>query len=119
MASCPAVALNLVRQAGGRVMQFGSEFSRTQPESAEVRLAEVLKRLASTAGEAVNGGMRIPRCVSRGTLAHQVGCTRETVARMLSTLEVAGGVVRHGRELVVDANRLDTIISVRLLARNG
>ena len=110
LASCPDLVLNLVRQAGVRVIQFGAGYFQPQQHSAEVRLAEVLKRLATTAGEAVRDGSRIPACVSRSTLAHLVGCTRETIARMLSSLEASGGVVRQGRVIVVDVDRLDRIV---------
>lgn len=110
LASCPDLVLNLVRQAGVRVIQFGAGYLQPQQPSAEVRLAEVLRRLAATGGEPVRDGARIPACVSRGTLAHLVGCTRETVARMLSSLEASRGVVRQGRAIVVDPRRLDDII---------
>jgi CRP/FNR family transcriptional regulator, cyclic AMP receptor protein len=110
LASYPDLVLNLVRQAGVRLMQYGAGDFQAQQPSAEVRLAEALKRLALTAGEPVGEGTRIPDCVSRGTLAHLVGCTRETVARMLSNLEASGGVVRQGRAIVVDTHCLDGII---------
>jgi CRP/FNR family transcriptional regulator len=110
IASYPDLVLNLVRQAGVRVIQFGGGYLQPQQPSAEVRLAEVLKRLATTAGEPLHDGARIPACVSRGTLANLVGCTRETVARMLSSLEACGGVVRQGRAIVVDTDRLDEIV---------
>lgn len=110
LASWPDLVLNLVRQAGVRVIQFGGGYLQPQQPSAEVRLAEVLQRLAMTAGEAVRDGSRLPSCVSRGTLARLVGCTRETIARMLANLEVSGGVVRQGRTIVVNLDRLDDMV---------
>jgi CRP/FNR family transcriptional regulator len=110
LATCPDIILNLVRQAGVRFMQFGSGYSQPPLQAADVRLAEVLRRLAMTGGEAVRGGWRIPACISRATLARQVGCTRETIARMLSSLESSGGIVRQGRSIVVDLKRLDAIV---------
>lgn len=110
LASSPDIVLNLVHQAGARVMQFDESYLQPPQPPAQVRLAEVLRRLAVTAGDPVLGGLQIPVCVSRGTLAHQVGCTRETVARTLSNLEAAGGVVRQGRAIVVDMRRLENII---------
>jgi CRP/FNR family transcriptional regulator len=109
LASCPDIVLNLVRQVGIRIMHFGG---CPQPEQspAQIRLAEVLQRLALTAGQAHQGRLRIPACVSRGTLAHQVGCTRETVARLLSNLEVSGAVVRKGRTILIDPQELADII---------
>jgi CRP/FNR family transcriptional regulator len=114
LASCPDMVLNLVRQAGMRLMHF--EVSSPQPRQlpADVRLVQVLRRLALTAGEPVRGGgWRIPRCVTRGTLAHQVGCTRETIARMLSNLAARGAVTRQGHALVVHPRRLDTMLASR------
>jgi CRP-like cAMP-binding protein len=110
LVSQPDLALNVVRQAGARLIQFGAGDVQTQQPSAEVRLAETLKRLVMTAGEPVRGGTRIPDCVSRGTLARLVGCTRETIARMLLNLEEGRGLVRQGRAIVVDIRRLDDII---------
>jgi CRP/FNR family transcriptional regulator len=111
LASCPDIVLNLVRQAGIRIMQFGGGDPRPEQRSAELRLAGVLRRLASTAGEVVGGRLRIPACISRGTLACQVGCTRETVARMLSNLEASGAVERVGRTLLIDPQQLENIIT--------
>ena len=111
LASCPDLLQNLVRQVGVRVVCFGADNPQPAQPSAEVRLAEVLRRLARTGGASVQGGARIPACVSRGTLAHQVGCTRETVARLLSHLETSGSVVRQGRAIVVNLDRLDAVLT--------
>jgi CRP-like cAMP-binding protein len=118
LATSPDLVLNLVRQAGIRVMQFGAGTDQPQSLSAEVRLAEVLRRLATTAGERCGAGSRIPACVSRGTLANLVGCTRETVARMLSSLEANGGVMRQGRAIVVDLDRLERILNQAAVLRS-
>jgi len=93
-------------------MQFGQDYLQVQQAPAELRLAEVLRRLATTAGEPTRDGLRIPTCVSRGTLAHQVGCTRETVARMLASLEALGCATRHGRSIEVNVTRLDDMLSI-------
>ena len=111
LASGPEIVLNLVRQIGNRVIQLDGRYRPPQQRPAAVRLAEVLRRLALTAGEPSAGGCRLPACVSRGTLAHQVGCTRETIARMLANLEASGGVVRQRRAIVVNLDGLQRVLS--------
>jgi CRP-like cAMP-binding protein len=118
LATCPNIILNLVRQAGVQVIQFGGGYLQPQQPPVEVRLAEVLMRLGKTGGESVRGGFRIPSCVSRGTLAHQVGCTRETIARMLANLETSGGLRRQGRSIVVDLERLQDIVRQAAVLRS-
>jgi CRP-like cAMP-binding protein len=110
LATCPDIVLNLVRQAGIRIMQFGGGYPQPKQDSAEIRLARVLLRLAWTGGEAVRGRLRVPACVSRGTIANQLGCTRETVARMLSNLESTGAVERQGVAILIDQQRLEDFI---------
>ncbi len=108
LASDPEIILNLVRQVGANVVQVDGRYGPPPALPAPVRLSAVLGRLATTAGKAESGkGWRLPDCVSRTTLAHQVGCTRETVARLLAELEADGRVRRQGRAIFVNLERLE------------
>jgi len=109
LASGPEMVLNLVRQVGDRVIQLDGRYHPPAEKYAPLRLAEVLARLAQTAGEPVADGRRLPACVSRTTLAHQVGCTRETIARMLASFEAHGAVRRERRAIVVNVERLQQL----------
>jgi CRP/FNR family transcriptional regulator, cyclic AMP receptor protein len=103
LARGPGIVLNLVRQVGARVVQLDGQAPPPSGRPAGLRLATVLDRLATVAGQpAPGGGLRLPACVSRATLAYQTGCTRETIARLLADLEDRRCIRREKRAIVVD-----------------
>lgn len=109
LASGPEIVLNLVQQLGARVVQVDGSSHAHWPDNqaARDRLAQVLTRMAVSAGEpAGGGGRRLPMCVSRSTLAHQAGCARETIARLLAELESLGAIRRERRNIIVSIDAL-------------
>jgi CRP/FNR family transcriptional regulator len=106
LARGPQIVLNLVRQVGASVVQLDGQPRPPAGLPASVRLAAVLGRLASLAGQPAPGGQRLPACISRATLAYQSACTRETVARLLGDFEDQRCIRREQRAIIVDPERL-------------
>ncbi len=107
MTRLPQLVLNLVQQVGAQVVQTEQQLRQHPSGRARVLLARALLRLARTASEILPGDRRrLQGQLTRATLAAQVGCSRETVARLLSAFEQEGRVVRQGRQLIVDVDRL-------------
>lgn len=107
MAHLPQLVLNLVQQVGAQVVQTEQQLHEHPTGPARVLLARTLLRLAQAASEVLPGGRRrLQGRLTRATLAAQVGCSRETVARLLSVFEQEGRVTRQGRQLIVHPDRL-------------
>jgi CRP/FNR family transcriptional regulator len=106
LATRPSIVLNLVRQLGHRVVQYDGHYLPPEHEPVPTRLLLVLKRLALAVEQPTPALVQLPSCVTRGTLARQVGCTRETIARMLAQFEANGIVARHRRAIVVHLDRV-------------
>lgn len=102
IARWPGVLLNVIAQVGDRIVQTERQLERVGTTSARARLADALYRLARDAGEDVpGGGRRMGARLTHGTLARQIGASRETVTRHLAALEAEGYLRREGRRLVV------------------
>jgi CRP-like cAMP-binding protein len=116
LASRPQLATNLVEQLGTNLLQFDAPGPPPVYHVARKRLAQTLVRLGVAAGDQLpDGWYRLPPCVSRATLAVQVDCTRETIARMLADLEEIGAIRRQRREIMLDLDRLHRVIAGREL----
>lgn len=98
----PQVMLSLIVQIGTQVLQTEQQLDRLVALDARGRLATALHRLALDSGETdLNGGRRISTLVTHDALGRQIGCSRETVTRMLASLEADGFIRRQGRRIVV------------------
>ena len=108
MAGQPTLTLNLVAQLSQLLLDLDQQLQFVGSADARTRLAGVLHRLASEAGErAPRGGRRIRVALTHAVLARQIGSSRETVTRMLASLERQGQLRREGRQLIViDPERL-------------
>jgi CRP/FNR family transcriptional regulator len=98
----PKVMLSLIRQLGAQLVQTERRLGRVASADTRTRLAGELHRLAHEAGEDVpGGGRRLPAAVTHADLARQIGASRETVTRLLASLQAEGYIRREGRRLVV------------------
>lgn len=99
----PQVLLNLIAQIGTQLMQTEQQLDRLVSVDARGRLAGALYRLAIDGGEDdPRGGRRILTVLTHDALGRQIGCSRETVTRMLSTLEEEGFIRREKRRIIVN-----------------
>jgi CRP-like cAMP-binding protein len=103
----PQTLVNLVMQLTLRVLQLEQRRDRVGATDARARLVVELCRLVEESGEeALAGGRRIGEKLTHERLARQIGCSRETVTRLLTRLETEGAIRRDGRWIVVTQPRL-------------
>src|SRR5262249_28367517 len=96
------VMRSLIRQLGAQLVQTERRLGGVASVDTRTRLAGELHRLAHEAGEDVpGGGRRLPAAVTHADLARQIGASRETVTRLLASLQAEGYIRREGRRLVV------------------
>jgi CRP-like cAMP-binding protein len=116
----PEAMLDLVAELAARLHEVEQGLRQAAAGTTRTRLEHSLRRLALREGQhtprdvsARDGrapdapeGVRVR--VTRTALAREIGCSRETVSRLLAVLEAEGHIRRQGRTIaVVDPRWLD------------
>lgn len=96
----PEITANALEMVGGRVKEMLNRSQELATEPVERRIAHVLLRLLSQAGQPVSGGVEIGFPLSRQDIAEMAGTTLHTVSRTLRAWE-RRGLVSGGRQRVV------------------
>jgi CRP/FNR family transcriptional regulator, nitrogen oxide reductase regulator len=96
----PRMAANALEMVGGRTEEMLHRAREFATEPVERRIARVLLRLTSQAGQPVGGGMEVSFPLSRQDIAEMAGTTLHTVSRTLRAWE-RQRLVSGGRQRVV------------------
>ena len=111
-----AAFASLVCDQYRRAMEYIVE---TASLSAPVRLAQRLTELVRTHGRPASGGVAIDLRLSQESLAEMVGVSRQTLNRILKTLEASGMVALGYRAVIVrDPAALEALARSRMLPPN-
>lgn len=104
----PRIALGVMAALADRLRQDAAHLASRQQLDVLGRVSEALLELVAAHGvEEPSGGKRIAVAVTRQQLAQQIGTTRESVSRALSSLKASEAIDLIGRQLVVlDESRL-------------
>lgn len=103
----PDIALEIIRVLSQRLRQTNAQLMEAIFCDARQRVALTLVDLASRHGNPSPDGVSIALRVTHQELAHMVGSARETVSRVLASLQDEGLLRTNGRHLVVvDMERL-------------
>lgn len=104
----PQAILELALRLGVRVREGEQALGHMTATGSRARLAAALHRLARDSSETQpGGGLRLRGVPRHSDLAAEIGATRETVTRMLASLEHDGYIRRFGRQIVLpDLERL-------------
>jgi CRP/FNR family transcriptional regulator, nitrogen oxide reductase regulator len=107
----PDVAWALIGELGRRLQTAHETIRSLSVEKVERRVARVLLRLASTAGERLPGGaVRITLALSRQDIADMAGTVLETAIRAMSKFHKQGLVdTREGHVILLQPHRLVAI----------
>ncbi len=96
----PEIALNAMREMGGRTTELQERLKELQTQRVEQRVAHALARLVLQAGRRTGAGIEIDFPISRQDLAEMTGTTLHSVSRTLSAWDERG-IVAAGRQKVV------------------
>ena len=99
----PALALNLLRFAAGKLQASHDRLREMATERVERRIARTIGRLASQVGQRVEEGILLDVPLSRQDLAEMSGTTLFTVSRTLKKWE-REGLLNAGRKEIVITN---------------
>ncbi len=99
MLAHPQMALNVVQDLAGHVVEYQNRLRELATERVERRIARTLLRLARQVGRKTPEGVRIDMPLTRQDLAELAGTTLYTVSRTLSQWE-SQGLVQSGREQI-------------------
>lgn len=97
----PAIAVNVIRALGLRMMQLQERVRELTTQRAEQRIAHALLRLVEQAGRDGVRGTTIELPLRRKDLAEYAGTTLHTASRMIAAWEKAGLLASSGQRLTV------------------
>ena len=111
MRTHPDLAWALLQELGRRLQNAHETIRSLAVEKVERRVARVLLRLASTAGErTAEGAVRITVPLSRQEIADMAGTVLETAIRTVSKFQKQGLVdTREGHVIILQPHRLVAI----------
>jgi CRP/FNR family transcriptional regulator len=96
----PTALAAVIGQVGSQLVQVEQQLGRMSQQSTSARLGRHLFRLATEFGDATpDGARRVPPGWTRAALARQIGCSRETVSRLLLRFEKQGLIRRSRRRI--------------------
>lgn len=101
MLAHPQIALNLVKDLAGHVVEYQNRLRELATERVERRIARTLLRLARQAGRKTQDGVQIDMPLTRQDLAELTGTTLYTVSRTLSQWEAQGLVLSRREQITI------------------
>jgi len=97
-----AKALAAVTNELGRTVKAERQRMRSMiSPSARARIIGFLQNLRSNSAAASSGSTTVPFPYTQEEFAELIGCTRESVGRLLKELSTAGAIERHGSRLAI------------------
>jgi CRP/FNR family transcriptional regulator, cyclic AMP receptor protein len=105
--SCPELAISLMRIVALKQRILASRIQYLAFPKPEMRIGELLGRMAELCGEKREGGTLISIPLTHEQIAAMTGATRVTVTRALKRLTTLGAIeLRQRRIWVLDSSRL-------------
>jgi len=93
----PELGAHIVRLLGSRLARTHRRLDLVTSNCARERVLGLLRVMSDYHGQTRNGTIWLPVPITQSELAEMVGLARETVARVLTTLETEGLLRREGR----------------------
>lgn len=97
----PSISIQLLREMTGRLRKSDQQIKSLSLSDAEHRIGIALHRFAEDMGVFKMGQVVIHRLPYQQDIANMAGTSRETVSRMLKSLEKKGLVEREGHRLII------------------
>jgi CRP-like cAMP-binding protein len=99
--SYPQIAINLLKELAHRLRRSDSQIKSLSLQNATGKVASTILRIADDSGKICMGKVEIPRLPPQQDLANMAGTSRETISRVLKTLEKRGYIKKHGSRLII------------------
>lgn len=97
----PSISIQLLKEMTSRLRKSDQQIKSLSLSDAEHRIGIAIHRFAEEMGIFKMGQVVIKRLPYQQDIANMAGTSRETVSRMLKSLERKGLVEREGRRLVI------------------
>ncbi len=97
----PSISIQLLREMTSRLRKSDQQIKSLSLSAAEHRIGIALHRIAEDMGIFKMGQVVIKRLPYQQDIANMAGTSRETVSRMLKSLEEKGILEREGRRLIL------------------
>jgi CRP-like cAMP-binding protein len=104
--SYPQVAINLLKELAHRLRRSDAQIKSLSLQSALGKVASTLLRIADDLGVVKHGVVVVPQLPPQQDLANMAGTSRETISRVLKSLNQLGYVKKEASKLtIVDYQR--------------
>jgi len=98
----PQVGIALLKELAGRIRKSDAQIKSLSLRNARGRVATTLIRLAEDIGRVREGKVIIPELPLQRDLANIAGTSRETISRVIASLEKDGHCYKKENSLVFD-----------------
>jgi len=97
----PQIAINLLKELTHRLRRSDSQIKSLSLQNATGKVASTLLRIADDSGKIHQGQVEIPRLPPQQDLANMAGTSRETISRVLKSLQKKGDLRKEGSRLII------------------
>lgn len=97
----PQVAINLLKELAHRLRRSDAQIKSLSLQNALGRVGSTLLRIADDSGIIKHGRVEISHLPPQQDLANMAGTSRETISRVIKSLNQLGYVEKHGSKLII------------------
>jgi len=97
----PQVAINLLKELAHRLRRSDSQIKSLSLQNALGRVASTILRIADDSGTIKQGKVEIASLPPQQDLANMAGTSRETISRVIKSLNQLGYVEKEGSKLII------------------
>jgi CRP-like cAMP-binding protein len=97
----PQVAINLLKELAHRLRRSDSQIKSLSLQNALGKVASTLLRIADDSGIIKHGQVVIAHLPPQQDLANMAGTSRETISRVIKSLNLLGYVDKEGSKLII------------------
>lgn len=97
----PQISINLLKELAHRLRRSDSQIKSLSLQNALGRVASTLLRIADDSGTIKQGKVEIASLPPQQDLANMAGTSRETISRVIKSLNQLGYVKKEGSKLII------------------
>jgi len=97
----PQIAVNLLKELALRLRKSDAQIKSLSLQNATGKVASTLLRIADDSGKIYKGQVEISKLPPQQDLANMAGTSRETISRVLKSLQNQGYLRKEGSRLII------------------